>query len=403
MSETAAPIPDTSGQGIQGGRGPAPEIVGAALAVVVLAVVGTSILAGAGRPAITTPSASPVASQPVVAEPSVAPPVDPGVVALLGSLNQQIAASGQALQKEVDRATLRTADVRSLIQQLNSKIALGAELVAKLGGFLGPDEPGGRLAALYDAMGATASDTLGASLQNAAAYRAGAGALIKQINQIPALQKAIEDLVLVPPSPTPAPTPSPAPPSASPPPATPTPPRATPSPTGTEPSGSGGSPSPSPSVVLGDEQLTNADFEEGVGPPWTLLVAAGSTATVSPDTAAPASGKTAARLDITTGSPAYGGISLQQAGLHIEAGGAYVISLSTRAAAVREVRVRITSSTGDSYLTRVLTTGVAWTKSSIPFTAPVTDPEAVLAIDFGRWDQTTWVDAVSFRRSVPGP
>ena len=116
MSETAAPIPETSGQGIQGGRGPAPEIVGAALAVVVLAVIGTSILAGAGRPAITTPTPSPVASQPVVVVPTVAPPVDPSVVALLGSLNQQIAATGQALQKEIDRATLRTADVRSLIQ-----------------------------------------------------------------------------------------------------------------------------------------------------------------------------------------------------------------------------------------------------------------------------------------------
>ncbi len=80
-----------------------------------------------------------------------------------------------------------------------------------------------------------------------------------------------------------------------------------------------------------------------------------------------------------------------------------MISLSTRAAAAREVRVRITSSIGDSYLTRVLTTGVAWTKSSITFTAPVTDPDAVLAIDFGRWDQTTWIDAVSFRGSIAGP
>jgi hypothetical protein len=245
-------------------------------------------------------------------------------------------------------------------------------------------------------------DTLGASLQNPAAYRAGAGALIKQINQIPALQKAIEDLLLVPPSPTPAPSASP-PPSATPPPATPTPPPATPSPTGAEPSGSGASGSPSPSIVLGDEQLTNADFEDGVAPPWTLLVATGSDATPTADTTAPASGKVAARLDITTGSPAYGGISLQQGGLHIEAGGVYVISLSTRAAAAREVRVRITSSIGDSYLTRVLTAGVAWTKSSITFTAPVTDPDAVLAIDFGRWDQTTWIDAVSFRGSIAAP
>ena len=401
MSETAAPIPEASGPGIQGGRGPAPEIVGAALAVVVLAVVGTSILAGAGRPAITTPSASPVASHPVVVAPSPSPPVD-SLVALLGSLNQQIAETGQALQKEVDRATLRTSEVRSLIQQLNSRIAIGGELVAKLRGYLGAEEPLGRLAALYDAMGATASDTLGASLQNAAAYRSGARALIKQINQIPALQKAIEDLLVVPPSPTPAP--SAPPPSATPPPATPTPPPATPSPSGAGPSGSGESGSPSPSTVLGDEQLTDGDFEAGdVGPPWTLLVATGSAATVTADTTAPASGKTAARVDISTGSPAYGGISLQQAGLQIEAGGVYTVSLAARATDAREIRVRITSTSGETYAPELIVIGKAWAKSTFTFTASVTDPNAVIAIDFGRWDQTTWIDAVSFRRTLPGP
>ena len=403
MSETAAPIPETSGSGIQGGRGPAPEIVGAALAVVVLAVIGTSILAGAGRPAITAPTPSPLASQPVVVVPSVAPPVDPKTVALLAELNQSIAVLGQALKNEVARTTLRTAEVRTLIQQLNTKVGIGGDYVAKLGGFLGPEEPGGRLAALYTAMGATAEDTLGAALRNSAAYRSGASALIKQIDQIPGLQKAIEDLLLVVPSPSPSPSVSPPSPSTSLPPATPTPPPATPTPASAEPTGSGSSPSASPSVVLGGEQLTNADFEEGVGPPWTLLVATGSDASVSPDTTAPASGKTAARVDITVGSTAYGGISLQQAGLQIEAGGVYVIGLSTRATAVREVRVRLTSTTGASYTTRVFTTGAGWANSSFEFSAPVTDPNAVLAIDFGRWDQTTWIDAVSFRRAFSGP
>lgn len=398
MTDGAPPIPDSGGPGIQGGRGPAPEIVGAALAVVVLAVVGTSVLAGAGRPAIAEPSPSPIASQ-VVAVPSVAPPVDPIAVELLSSLNQSLAVLGASMEKEVARATLRTADVRLLIQQVNSKAAVGSDVVSHLGGFLGGDQPGGQLAQLYASMGATATDTLGASLRNQPAYRVGASALIKLIDKLPAMQQAIEDLLTVPASAPPSPSASP-PPSNSPPPATPTPPPATPIPTESTPSSD--SPSPSASTVLGAEQLTNGDFEAGVDAPWALLVSPDSAATLSADTTAPASGKTSARVDIAVGNAAFGGITLQQGGLHIEAGGLYTVSLSTRAADVREIRVRVTSTAGDTYLTRVTTIGNTWVNLAFTFNASVTDPDAVVEIDAGRWDQTVWIDSVSFRRAFSG-
>jgi len=181
--------------------------------VIVLAVVGTSVLAGGGRPAVVAPTPTPLVSHPPVVA-TVAPIVDPAVVALLGALNSELVAGADALHRELGRTALRTADVALLIRQLNSKVAYGSDVVQQLGGALGPDEPGGKLAALYEAIGASATDTLGASLNNAAAYRVGAGALVKLIDGIPPLQQALEDLLASPP-PTSSPSPSPA--SASPP------------------------------------------------------------------------------------------------------------------------------------------------------------------------------------------
>ena len=67
------------------------------------------------------------------------------------------------------------------------------------------------------------------------------------------------------------------------------------------------------------------------------------------------------------------------------------------------MRVRISSLDDASYLTRLVTVGPAWAPSTFTFTAPVTDPNAVLEIELGRSMVTTWIDAVSFRPAGVGP
>jgi hypothetical protein len=380
---------------IGGSRGPAPELVGAALAVIVLAVVGTSVLAGGGGgPSAVGPS--PAASTALRSvEPSPSPPVDPLVVELLGALNGKLVGYAGTLQREVDRSVLRTPDVASLIRQINATVRVGVEAVPKLGGSLGPDEPGGQMAALYEDITKSATETLGASIQNDRAYRAGGGVLVKLIEELPPIQASLEALLAAPP-PTvaPSPTASPSPPPATATPIVPTAPTASP-----PPSGALGSAAPPPAA---DEQLENPGFEAGVGPPWVLLVAAGSAATVTADTSAPASGSTAARIDIAIGSGAYGGISLQQPGLQLVAGGRYTVSLSARSALDREIRIRIASTGGASYLARLAPVGAAWSQQVYTFFAPVSDANAVLEIDLGRSTATTWIDAVSFRPAAAG-
>jgi hypothetical protein len=76
--------------------------------------------------------------------------------------------------------------------------------------------------------------------------------------------------------------------------------------------------------------------------------------------------------------------------------------LSARATADREIRVRIASTAGASYLTRLATVGTTWTPLVFTFIVPVSDPNAVLEIDLGRSTVTTVIDTVSFRPSAAG-
>lgn len=400
----SGPITDVGGvpePQVRGSRGPAPEIIGATLAVIVLAVVATSVIAGGSSPGVVVPSAAPSSSRPTV-QPTVAPPVDPAVVHLLHELNQQLLDHSQSLQRELGRPKLRTADVARLIRQVNTAVAVGENAVAGLGGFLGPEQPGGRLAAAYQDIAASATDTLDASVRNEPAYRAGGGIIVKEISELPALQAALEAL-LVQPSPSIAPSPSASP---SPPPATPSPtlppPTPTPAPSSAAPSSESAPPGSAIPSPAGAEQLQNGDFESGVGAPWALLVGSGAAATITADTTAPASGHTYARIGITSGSSAYAGISLQQPGLRLVAGGQYTVTLAARGATDREIRVRVASTAGASYLTRVATVGTAWTPLSFTFIAPVTDSNSVLEIDLGRSTVTTSIDAVSFRPTSAG-
>jgi hypothetical protein len=369
--------------------------------VVVLAVVGTSVIAGGANPGVVGPSAA-ASSAPPTIQPTVAPPVDPAVVHLLHELNQQLLGHSQALQRELARARLRTADVAALIRQVNTAVAVGENAVAGLGGFLGPEQPGGRLAAAYQDIAASASDTLDASVRNEPAYRAGGGIIVKQIAGLPALQAALEALLVQPsPSITPSPSASPSPPPPTPSPSLP-PPTPSPAPSSAAPSSESAPPGSAIPSPAGAEQLQNGDFESGVGPPWALLVGTGAAATFAADTTAPASGKADARIDITSGSDAYSGISLQQPGLRLVAGGQYTVTLAAHGATDREIRVRIASTAGASYLTRVATVGSVWTPLSFTFIAPVGDSNSVLEIDLGRSTVTTYIDAVSFRPTTAG-
>ena len=377
-------------------RLPGPEILAGVLVVALVALVGSGIVAGGEPNASGGASPSPVVS-PTAAVPTPSPIVDPSIVTLLGALNGRLADDARSLSQSLEVDPLSVGDVAATIRQVNATVAVAQGMIPALGGETGPDEAGGRLAAVYDSIADEASSTLDAALANEAGYRAGAGIIVELIGQIPPIQAELDALAIAPP-PTGAPTPSVRPsttvPSPTPPPASaaPTPPPASASPPPSVPPPSGG---PPPSAAPG-EQIRDGGFEAGVGPPWEFRIAPGSNASLAPDTSGPGAGLTSARVEIVAGSTAYAGISLRQPGLTVDAGARYTVSIAVRAASDREIRLRIASPDGASYLTRPISVSTSWTVLSFEFVAPVSDANASVEIDLGRSDVTTWIDSVSF-------
>lgn len=372
-------------------RMPAPEAFAGSIALVLVAAIGAGVLAG-GPGGDPGSSPAPVASR-SPSPPVATPLVDPSRVLLLRELNEQLVGRAQALQDGLDRRPFQTAEVASTIRQVNGLVLYGVDAVASLGGALGEAEAGGRLAALYRTISDTATKTLDASLTNDAEYRVGAGVLVQLIGGLPAIQAELEELAK-PPSGSPPPSGASAPPPSDSPSVAPSstpPPSRTPAPSASPPPAS-----PPPSSVPG-EQIVNGGFEAGVAAPWTLLIAPGSSATLRADAETPGAGTASARIDITSSGEAYSGISLQQPGLRLEAGGQYTLLVALRSARERDVRIRIASPDGASYLTRVAPVTSAWSTQSFVFIAPVSDSRATLEIDLGRSTVTTWIDGVSLR------
>jgi hypothetical protein len=378
-------------------RPPSPEFIGGAIAVGVILIIATTALAAGAPPAVPpTPGGGSAEPSHAIqsAVPTPTPLVNPALVELLRKLNESLSTSADALEAERARVNLRTDEVQGIIRQVRLRVAAGIEATGSLGPALKEGEPGAQLADLYAQIDASAATTLEASLNNADAYRRGAGTLIGLIRQLPAIQAELDKLAL---PPTPAPSTPPPSPTASAP-ASRTPSATTvPTPPSSPSASTSGAPTASLPGPVGDEQIENGGFEAGVGRPWALFLAPGAGATLSADAGTPGAGKTSARVDITNASLASSGISVRQSGLSLEAGRLYALSLAVRAASDREIRARVTSASGGQYYGQVIAATTVWTTQTFVFTAGVGDADAVLELDFGQGDATTWIDGVSFR------
>ena len=170
------------------GRTPGPEAVGGIAAVIVVAIVAFGVMSpfasGSGDVASPTPAPSVTASPTARATPVI----DPAVADLLIVVNQQLTRSGERLQQELDHDPFRTADVSTLIRELNASARFGGEALPALGSVPEAAALAGRLGAVYDSLREIATRTLRASITNAPAYRQGAEQLVAQLADLPALQ-----------------------------------------------------------------------------------------------------------------------------------------------------------------------------------------------------------------------
>ncbi len=324
-------------------------------------------------------------------------------------LHERLAAERDLLEAALAKSGFDAAGVVTAVRKINASVSVNVAIARTLVEVPGSREVGEALLEFYTSVAKEADATLGISLADEAGYRAGAERLLAALEPIDTLQEQLEALIAVARA-TPAPTPSrqpsgtpPATPAPTPAPATPPP---TPTPTAVPPTRTPApvaTPAPTAASPLPlNGEVGNPGFEADTASPWTLVVEAPWTATLTIDDAAPAyEGSRSARIDIPAASEARSAISLRQGGIAVAQGRRYLCRLALRAATERDVRVRVASSAGATYGTRLVTVGPTWAIVEFEFGAFVEDPAAVIEIDFGRSTATGWVDAVQIM-DAPG-
>lgn len=368
-----------------------PESIAATLvALLAVVVIATSALAAKGEQTRPVQSASPTASR------SAPPTMDPAIQNALATalvVNQSLAARAVALEAAIAVDAPLAPDIAAILRSVNGDLNAGNEAADQL--LIADDTArlGADLGAFYDAVMARNNETLGTTIRNVDAYVAGARAIIDLLAQLPPLNDRIADALARRPDASVAPTPGPT--SVTPSPAAPSPSQSAPpaSPTATPPA------SPPPSGAT-PGLLPNGGFEDGLTG-WRLLLSDGTQASLTLEPGAGPDGSAAARVDIGVGSQARAGISLTTSGLALSQGVTYVVEVSVRSSAVREIRARLTDSAGQNTVSRVFQVGTTWTVISFDTIQFVTDPSVELGLDLGRSEATVWFDNVIVRES-PG-
>jgi hypothetical protein len=362
-----------------------PESIASALVgLLAVGLIAAQALAGMGGSTTPVPSVGPSAV------PSAAPTMDPEIRRALATallVNQSLASRGAALESALSVEPPVALDIADHLRSVNADLTAGKQAADRLR--LGDEtaDLGADLATFYDGLMARTTETLGNSIRNTDAYVEGARAIIDMLAPLPALNDRIADALVGRSGATPSPSQSAAP--TSPPTLPPTPPPATPS----VPPQSFPPPSGAPvSLVF------NPGFEDGVNG-WQLQLTDGARATLAHEPLGGPDRSAAARVDITTGSPARSGIALMSEVFSLSRGETYVVDLWVKSTAAREVSVRLVAPSGQVTASRVLQAGTTWSEISFDVTHLAADPNVQLSLDLGRSDATVWFDNIVVRKS----
>jgi len=345
-----------------------PEVVGGALsAAVVVAIIITSLLRPGPAPAtsfaVPSPSASPY-------EQASALDAVPVVIEIAGRLRDQ----RNALLALLSASPFRANGIAEILRQMPADVSSLAAAGSRLSSDPTTADVGQALAALAGRVQGILSKTLPFSPSaEPARYRSAAADLVPLFDDLTALMPRLQLLVAVAESPRP---------SAS--------------------SGAVFGPSESPTTSpTGPNELANPGFETGVGPPWQLLLGASGAATLTGDRTSAFEGAASARMDIASATEERSGVAVVQGDLALAAARQYTCGIAVRAAAAREIVVRVVTSAGLTYGTRLFEAGPTWTTVTFDFTPLTSAPVASFEVDLGRSTATTWLDAAYLGQTTP--
>jgi hypothetical protein len=409
MNEPMSQIERPAGGGLAGAIGP--EAVAALLSVVVVVALVGGRFATAGAGVVgPTPSPTSAATDAPVRTASI---IDFGAIQALLDVNQNLADAGVVLQGELKTPPVDTQAVRNTFSNMRGQLNSGKVQADRLARTPAGASVAAELRGVYTALEGIIGPTTGISLLLQAEFLMATKNAVAEIAKLPPMNEQLDALQAGGPGASPSGVPSTAPsepvspsPSAV---ASPTPVPATPTlaptPTPVPSTPASVPPSVAPSVQPGPNEVLNPGFEEGVGPPWRLVLTGPADATLSPDNVDPLpGGKQSARIDIYEPTLVPTWISLQQPGIEIDAGAYYLVSVSMRSSASRSVLIRIATPSGQTLGTgsRRVTINPAWSTVTFPMTSIAPSDNAMIAIDFGGSPVTVWVDDVSVSRVNSG-
>lgn len=341
-----------------------PEIVAGVLVVVLgltLLMIGTGTRppdtggAGAGIPSTPAVTASSLPSSGL----SAATLSD---VSLAVGINERLAMSADSLIGELDRSSISSGGLATLLREINASITSGLGVALRLSSAGEAAPVGEALLADYRGLREAISPALQAALSNKATYETSAHAVVARLLSLPLVTARLATLLTAP----------------------------------TPPAAAGPSASPSPSstaLAYGPNTLVNGGFEGGIGRPWELVLSGSSaSARIVEDRLVRQAGLVSARVEILDVSEARGDVVVRQAGIRLTQGSGYRGGIALRAARPREVLLRVVAGSGRVYATTTVTVGPEWTVASVPFRTLVADDDARFEIDLGRSTEPLWLD-----------
>jgi len=146
--------------------------------------------------------------------------------------------------------------------------------------------------------------------------------------------------------------------------------------------------------------LANGSFE-ATGPgwlsPWSFLTRSGAAGTIAQDTSTAEDGAASARITITHSSSEQYYVQLQQGGISLMAGGAYVLSFYAKASANRAIQIAL-QQVGSPYALHALqdedlTTG--WQHFLVTMPVNAADTNAGVEFNLAGATGQVWLDNVS--------
>jgi len=142
--------------------------------------------------ASATPTATPIVATATPAPPAAAiPPVTRSALVQVAATNDRLAAAGAELRGVLAARPFDASAVAQVLRSISADSVFGEQLAGRVAAWPASAELGAALGAFYDALHETAASGLVASVQNAAAYRSAATAMLDLLDGMAAIDAAL--------------------------------------------------------------------------------------------------------------------------------------------------------------------------------------------------------------------